>query len=66
MKLYAVLFLQESIEIKDNMGRKADMAVTWHDGMIGALPVFSSLEDLRKVYPNQNVVELEFPDRVVN
>ena len=68
MRLYCVGALRESCIIEDNIfGQRAEMPMTWAVGMIGALPVFKTMEDAEKYADGRyQITPFDMPDKVLS
>lgn len=62
MKMYAVMKLTEEITVQSFI-REQDVKLNWEDGMIGCIPVFSTLTDAEKVAGDKyEIVHIESKD----
>jgi hypothetical protein len=59
--MYAALVLNTSANVKiDGIHHKKELPFSdMIDGCVGVLPIFETEEDLKKAFPNAEIVELE-------
>lgn len=48
VKIYAVLFVNRKAKVKSPLGIQ-DIELSWHEGQVGAIPVFEKLSDAESV-----------------